>query len=280
MVQFRAACIQMTAGDDVPANIAHATALIRTAQSQGASFIATPEMTNLMENRSAELREKSTIEAQSDGVKRFSALAAELQIWLLIGSQAIKVDDDDRLANRSLLFDPSGKIVGRYDKIHMFDVDLPSGETYRESRNYRPGDQACLVDTALGKIGLSICYDLRFPALYRAYGQAGAQILTVPSAFTKVTGEAHWHVLLRARAIENACFVIAPAQCGTHPRGRQTYGHSLIISPWGEVLADGGIQPGIVFADIDTDLCAQARARIPSLSHDRAFATDGFSADV
>ena len=280
MVQFRAACIQITAGDDVPANIAHVTALIRTAHSQGASLIATPEMTNLMENRSAELREKSAIEAQSEGVKRFSGLAAELKIWLLIGSQAIKLEDDDRLANRSLLFDPNGQIVGRYDKIHMFDVDLPSGETYRESRNYRPGDQACLVDTQLGKIGLSVCYDLRFPALYRAYGQAGAQILTVPSAFTKITGEAHWHVLLRARAIENACFVIAPAQCGTHPRGRQTYGHSLIISPWGEVLADGGIQPGIVLADIDTDLCAQARVRIPSLAHDRAFSSDGLSANV
>jgi predicted amidohydrolase len=279
MVQFRAACIQMTAGDDVLANIAHATALIRTAQSQGASLIATPEMTNLMENRSTELREKSALESQSEGVKRFAALAAELQIWLLIGSQAVKIEGEDRLANRSILFTPNGQIAARYDKIHMFDVDLPSGETYRESRNYRPGDQSCLVETALGKIGLSICYDLRFPALYRSYGLAGAQILTVPSAFTKVTGEAHWHVLLRARAIENACFVIAPGQCGTHSRGRQTYGHSLIISPWGEVLADGGIQPGIVLADIDTDLCADARARIPSLTHDRVFTFDGSPAN-
>ena len=270
---FRAACIQLNAGDEVVANVAAATELIRMAKSQGADFIATPEMTNLMENRSAELHAKSQSEADDIALPRFCALAQELGIFLLIGSMAIKVSDG--LANRSFLIGPDGAIIARYDKIHMFDVELPNGEIYRESKNYRPGSHARCPTIPLGKaearVGMSICYDLRFPDLYRHYAKLGADILCVPSAFTRPTGEAHWHVLLRARAIECGAFVLAPAQCGTHPRGRETYGHSLIISPWGEVLADGGIQPGISLADIDLDEVVKARSRIPSLRHDRPF---------
>jgi predicted amidohydrolase len=274
LTKFRAACVQLNAGDEVVANIVAASALIRAAKDQGAEFIATPEMTNVMENRTADLRAKARVESEDEALMRLRDLAAELGIHLLIGSLAIKVEDDDagRLANRSFLIGPEGQILARYDKLHMFDVDLPSGETYRESRNYRPGEAAQLAHTSLAPIGMTICYDVRFPALYRALAQAGAQVMTVPSAFTRVTGEAHWHVLLRARAIECGAFVIAPAQCGTHPRGRETYGHSLIVSPWGEVLADGGILPGIALADIDLDQVHEARTRVPSLRHDRIFA--------
>ncbi len=276
---FRAACIQMNASDDVVANLAQATHLIRMAHSQGASFIATPEMTNLMENRSAELHAKTQTEADDISLARFQALAHELGIWLLVGSMAIRLPDDgtgdQRLVNRSYLIGPDGTIAGRYDKIHMFDVELPKGETYRESRNYRPGHAAQMVETPMAMIGMTVCYDLRFPNLYRQYAKAGAEVLCVPSAFTKTTGEAHWHVLLRARAIECGAFILAPAQCGTHPRGRETYGHSLIISPWGEVLADGGIQPGVVLADIDLDDVSKARGRVPSLGHDRDFTPAG-----
>ncbi len=273
MTKFRAACVQLNAGDEVVTNIVAASALIRAAKDQGAEFIATPEMTNLMENRSSDLRAKARVEPQDEALMRLRDLAAELGIHLLIGSLAIKIEDDEtnRLANRSFLIGPAGQILARYDKLHMFDVDLPSGETYRESRNYRPGEAAQLAQTALGPIGMTICYDVRFPALYRALAQAGAHVMTVPSAFTRVTGEAHWHVLLRARAIECGAFVIAPAQCGTHPRGRETYGHSLIVSPWGEVLADGGILPGIALADIDLSQVEEARTRVPSLRHDRTF---------
>jgi predicted amidohydrolase len=273
LTKFRAACVQLNAGDEVVTNIVAASALIRAAKDQGAEFIATPEMTNLMENRSSDLRAKARVEPQDEALMRLRDLAAELGIHLLIGSLAIKIEDDEtnRLANRSFLIGPAGQILARYDKLHMFDVDLPSGETYRESRNYRPGEAAQLAQTALGPIGMTICYDVRFPALYRALAQAGAHVMTVPSAFTRVTGEAHWHVLLRARAIECGAFVIAPAQCGTHPRGRETYGHSLIVSPWGEVLADGGILPGIALADIDLSQVEEARTRVPSLRHDRTF---------
>ncbi len=265
--------MQLNAGDEVVPNIVAASALIRAAKDQGAEFIATPEMTNLMENRSSDLRAKARVEPQDEALMRLRDLAAELGVHLLIGSLAIKIEDDEtnRLANRSFLIGPEGQILARYDKLHMFDVDLASGETYRESRNYRPGETAQLAQTALGPIGMTICYDVRFPALYRALAQAGAHVMTVPSAFTRVTGEAHWHVLLRARAIECGAFVIAPAQCGTHPRGRETYGHSLIVSPWGEVLADGGILPGIALADIDLSQVEVARTRVPSLRHDRTF---------
>ena len=200
--------------------------------------------------------------------------AARSGAWLLIGSLAVRLDADT-VVNRSILLAPDGAIAARYDKIHMFDVDLPGGESYRESKMFQPGDRAALVETPWGGVGMTICYDLRFAALYRALAQAGAGILTVPSAFTRVTGEAHWHVLLRARAIETGTFVVAPAQCGSHPGGRETYGHTLIVDPWGTVVAEGGDAPGIVHAEIDLGAVAKARARIPALGHDRNFAGPG-----
>jgi predicted amidohydrolase len=274
--QFRAACIQMNGGDEIIPNLAAAIVLIREAHRQGADFIATPEVTNLIESRSAELHAKVRREDEDETLRRLRALAAELACTLLIGSLALRLDAE-KLVNRSFLIAPDGSILARYDKIHLFDVDIDEKRSFRESKNYAPGDRLVLAEAPIpksgrsAKIGLTICYDLRFPQLYRALAKAGAELITVPSAFTKVTGEAHWHVLLRARAIECGAFILAPAHCGAHPRGRESYGHSLIISPWGEILADGGIQPGVALADIDLSEVARVRAQIPSLKHDRAF---------
>ncbi len=270
MTTFRAACVQLRSSDDVNENIATASALIREAKAKGAQFIATPENTTLMAPDGGAKLERSFSESSDPALPAFRALAEELGVWLLIGSLAIKVSDT-KTANRSFLIDPKGAITARYDKIHLFDVDLPSGEKYRESNTVAGGDRAVLADLPWGKAGLTICYDLRFPRLYRKLAKAGAQILTVPSAFTETTGKAHWHVLLRARAIENGAFVIAPAQGGLHANGRRTYGHSLIVAPWGEILAEGGVDPGIIIADIDMAQVADARARVPSLQHDRDF---------
>jgi predicted amidohydrolase len=270
MSSFRAACVQLRSSDDVAANISAASALIREAKAQGADFIATPENTTLMASDGGAKLAQSFAEDADPALPHFRALAAELGIWLLIGSLAIKVSET-KTANRSFLIDPSGAIAARYDKIHLFDTDPGLGEAYRESRTVEGGDRAVVADTPWGKIGLSICYDLRFPQLYRALAQAGALALTVPSAFTETTGKAHWHVLLRARAIENGAFVIAPAQAGTHANGRKTYGHSLIVAPWGEVLAEAGTDPGVIVAEIEPALSAEARRRIPSLQHDRPF---------
>jgi predicted amidohydrolase len=212
-------------------------------------------------------------EAASQPLKRLRALAAELGIHLHVGSLAIKLDDT-RVANRSYVIDPRGGILAHYDKLHLFDVDLAGGETYRESHHARPGASAVLVDLSFGRLGLSICYDLRFPQLYRALAAAGAEFIAVPAAFTRQTGEAHWHVLIRARAIETGAFVLAATQGGLHENGRMTFGHSLIVSPWGEVLAEGGEDPGVIFADIDLAASAEARARIPALKHDRDFAVE------
>jgi deaminated glutathione amidase len=267
---FRAACVQMRTGLDVMANIAAAAALIREAKSAGAAFVATPEMTSLFEAESDALFAKVREEGADEALKAFRQLAEELSLWLLIGSLPIKVAER-RCANRSFLIDPKGQIRARYDKIHMFDVDLPGGEVYRESRNYRPGENAVVADLPWGKLGLSVCYDLRFPHLYRALAKAGASFLTIPAAFTHTTGLAHWHVLQRARAIETGCFVIAPAQGGQHQNGRRTFGHSLIIDPWGTILAEGGEDPGIVVAEIDPAKVAEARGRVPALTHDRPF---------
>ncbi len=250
-------------------NVAEAAALIREAAAQGADFITTPEMTNILEPDRPRLRSLARPEAEDASVAAFSALARELGLWLNIGSLALR-GDAEKLVNRSLLFAPDGSIAARYDKIHLFDVDLPTGESLRESHAYAGGAEAVLVETPKGPIGLTICYDMRFAHLYRMLAQAGAKLFTVPSAFTVPTGQAHWHVLLRARAIETGSFVLAAAQGGTHESGRQTYGHSLIVSPWGEVLAEAGIEPGIVIADIDLAQADVARARIPSLLHDRA----------
>jgi predicted amidohydrolase len=247
-----------------------AEALIREAAAKGADYIQTPEQTALMELRTAELFEKIESEQESRALKRFRALADELGVWLHIGSIGVRVAED-KAANRAFVIAPDGTIAARYDKIHMFDVDLPSGETYRESQNYRPGTRAVAVDLPWGRLGLSVCYDLRFAQLYRALAQAGSIFLSVPAAFTKITGEAHWHVLVRARAIETGCFMLAAAQGGHHENGRDTFGHSMIVSPWGEVLAEAGTEPAVILADIDPGLVGQARGRIAALTHDRPF---------
>jgi predicted amidohydrolase len=272
--KLHVACVQLRSTDDVQENIALTSALIRAAHKDGAQFIATPENTTLMAPDGGAKLERSFAESDDPAIPAFARLAEELGVWLLIGSLAIKVSDN-KTANRSFLFDPKGRIEARYDKIHLFDVNLPSGETYRESNTVAPGGEAVVVSLPMTRLGLSVCYDLRFPHLYRTLAKGGAEILTVPSAFTETTGKAHWHVLLRSRAIENGCFVMAPAQGGVHANGRRTYGHSLIIGPWGDILAEGGIDPGVVAAEIDLDDIAAARSRVPSLRHDRPFSAPG-----
>jgi predicted amidohydrolase len=269
-VSFRAALIQMRSGRDMARNLADASAMIRQASADGAVFVSTPEMTNILEPDRPRLRSLAKRENEDASVAKFSELARALRIWLNIGSLALK-GDGEKLLNRSLLFAPDGSIAARYDKIHLFDVDLPTGESLRESHAYAGGAQAVLASTPLAAIGMTICYDMRFPHLYRGLSQAGATVFTVPSAFTVPTGQAHWHVLLRARAIETGGFVLAAAQGGRHESGRETYGHSLIVSPWGEVLAEAGIEPGVVFAELDLEQVALARQHIPSLTHDRVY---------
>ena len=268
--KIKVACVQLRCGEDVDENVRSALALIGEAHKAGARFIATPENTNLMAADGGAKLAKTFPEKDDRALAQFCALAEELGIWLLVGSLGIKVSED-KTANRSYLIGPNGRISARYDKIHLFDVNLPSGETYRESNTVAPGGQAVVENLPWGRLGLSVCYDLRFPQLYRALARSGAEILTVPSAFTETTGKAHWHVLLRARAIENSCFVVAPAQGGTHANGRKTYGHSLIVGPWGDILAEAGTEPGIVAAELDLEQIAEVRARLPSLHHDRPF---------
>lgn len=214
---------------------------------------------------------KAMPEDEHKALAAFRELARETRLWLHCGSIAVLLDGD-QVANRTYFLDPRGDVVAHYDKIHMFDVDLDNGETYRESATFKPGGDAVMVGTPWGKLGLSICYDLRFPHLYRHMAKAGADFLAVPAAFTRTTGRAHWHVLLRARAIETGGYVFAPAQCGEHAGGRQTFGHALIVSPWGAVLADGGEEPGFVMAEVDPAEVVAARRKVPSLSHDRSYA--------
>jgi len=254
----------------VAENIRETVKLVREAAARDASFVATPENTTLMAADAAAKLANSYDEAHDPALPVFAALARELNIWLSIGSLAIKVSDT-KTANRSYLFAPDGGIAARYSKIHLFDVELASGEVYRESNTVAGGGEAVVADTEWGKIGLTVCYDMRFPELYRRLARAGAFLFTVPSSFTVPTGTAHWHVLLRARAIENGAFVLAPAQGGTHANGRKTYGHSLIVSPWGEVLAEAGTDPGVIVAEIDPDLSRQAREKVPNLQHERIF---------
>ncbi len=268
---FTAACVQVNASSDMADNIAQASELSRAARAAGADFITTPENVSMMTFGRKAIYERAAAEADHPALAAFRALAEELGCWYLIGSLSVRLEDDERLANRSYLIDPAGRIAARYDKIHMFDVDLPGGESYRESASFRPGREAVVVPTPWGVLGMTICYDLRFPQLYRALAQAGAGIFTIPAAFTKVTGEAHWQVLQRARAIEHSCFVIAAAQCGSHAGNRKTYGHSLIVAPWGEVLAEADDKPGFITAAIDMGRVGQARAMVPSLTHDRTF---------
>ncbi len=267
---FKAALVQLTSGRNVEKNLINATSLIRKAAKDGAHYIQTPEVTTLMELERDKLLILSKPEDENPALAHFRALAQELQVWLHIGSMPVLVQSD-KLANRSYLISPQGRITARYDKIHMFDVELPNGETYEESKNYEPGTDAVVADLPWGGIGMTICYDLRFPYLHRALAKAGAKFIAVPAAFTVPTGKAHWHTLIRARAIEAQCFVFAAAQCGTHEHGRRTFGHSLIVSPWGEILAEAGTEPTVVFAEINTNILNDVRAKLPSLKHDRAF---------
>ncbi len=268
--RFRAALVQLRAGRSIAANLDSAEALIRRAGRGGAAYVQTPENTALMELEPERVLAQAQPEDEDVPLARLRALARELGIWLHVGSLAIRLDPE-RVASRSFLITPEGEIAARYDKLHMFDVDLAGGESYRESHYYCPGNTAVLADLPFGRLGLSICYDLRFPALYRALAEAGAEFIAIPSAFTRQTGEAHWHVLVRARAIETGAYVLAATQGGLHENGRLTYGHSLIVSPWGEVLAEAGEEPGVIFADLDLAASEEARARIPSLAHGRAF---------
>ena len=267
---FRVGLIQMRSGRIPRANIDTAVKLIGVAKAAGASYVQTPEMTNIMEVRREALFSTITPEEEDPSLAALRETARSHRLWVHVGSLAVKVSPD-KAVNRSILIAPDGEIAARYDKIHMFDVDLAGGESYRESRSYRPGDVAIAADLPWGRLGLTICYDLRFPALYRALAEAGASFLAIPSAFTRQTGEAHWHVLIRARAIENTCYVLAAAQGGRHENGRETFGHSLVVDPWGRVLAEGGAEPGVVMAEIALAEIAAARKRIPSLQHGRRF---------
>jgi deaminated glutathione amidase len=267
---FTVGLVQMRAGVAPAANLDAAVRLIGEAKAAGADYVQTPEMSNIMEVKRERLFAALAPEESDASLAAFRDLARRLGIFVHVGSLAIKVGAE-KAANRSFLIDRNGDIVARYDKIHMFDVDLAGGESYRESRNYRPGEIAVSCDLPWGRLGLTVCYDLRFPALYRALAEAGSSFLAIPSAFTRQTGEAHWHVLNRARAIENCAFVLAAAQGGRHENGRETYGHSLVVDPWGRVIAEGGTDPGVVLAKIDPAEVTAARAKIPSLQHGRRF---------
>lgn len=270
MTAFKAACVQVNASNDMAANIAAATALSREAASKGAQLVLFPENVSMMEWGRANITSKAMPEETHKALAAFRALAKELKIWLHTGSLSV-LRDDGKVANRTFVLDPQGEVAAQYDKIHMFDVDLGNGERYLESATFAPGNAAKVVDLPWGRLGLTICYDLRFPHLYRHLARHGAHFLTVPSAFTQVTGEAHWHVLLRARAIETGCYVFAPAQTGTHAGGRKTYGHALIVAPWGEVLADAGTAPGVIVADIDPAQVAVARGKVPAIGLNAAY---------
>ena len=267
---FKVALIAMRSGRDPRGNLDAVLAAVDEAKRAGADYVQTPEMTNVMEVKRDRLFASIFPDESDPTLATLREVARKLGIYVHIGSLAIKASSE-KAVNRSFLIDRSGEIAARYDKIHMFDVDLAGGESYRESNTYRPGELAVVADLPWGRLGLTVCYDLRFPALYRALAEAGASFLSIPSAFTRQTGEAHWHVLIRARAIENGCFVFAAAQGGKHENGRETYGHSLIVDPWGRVLAEGGTQPGLVMAEIDPAEAAAARAKIPSLRHGRRF---------
>lgn len=264
-----AAAIQMTSGDDIAANIATLEPLLMQAVAQGAQFVATPENTFYMRREGTAPMTDVPME-KHPGVAYAKAAAKQHGIWLLIGSIRAQEAGMDKPFNRSILFSPKGEIAATYDKIHLFDVTLEGGHSYRESSQAEAGGNAVLADVGGMKLGMSICYDVRFPNLYRTLALQGAQILSVPSAFTRPTGEAHWHTLLKARAIENGCYVIAPAQCGVHPGGRETYGHSLIIDPWGKIVAEAtSDMPQVIMAPIDPVRVAAVRAQIPVLTHHR-----------
>ena len=270
MSNLKVACIQTNSKSDPNINIREVSTLIRAARSNGAELITTPEVVGMLEPN----REKALNKAQPENyhgvLREFRALSRDLAIWLLIGSISIKLSNG-KLANRSFLINPDGQIIARYTKIHMFDVEVNDGSIYRESATYQPGTSACLARTPWGLVGLTVCYDIRFPALYRDLAKAGAKIIFIPSAFTEVTGEAHWHILQRARAIENGCFIVSAAQTGMHEQNRKTFGHSIIVDPWGNILADADKDVGFITADLDLNLVDEVRKKIPSLTHDREY---------
>jgi predicted amidohydrolase len=268
---FRAACLQMNSGSDLAANLDQFKRMVSEAAGNGAQFVLSPEYCLLMDGSGRVMREGALAADGGSVLAELRALAAQLKIWLLPGSLTLKTDEE-RIVNRSYLIASDGVVAATYDKIHMFDVTLPDGKVIRESSAYRPGEHAVIAATPWGKLGMTICYDVRFPQLYRTLAQQGAAFLSVPSSFQRQTGKSHWHTLLKARAIENAAYVLAPAMCGEHAGNRQTYGHALIVDPWGEVLADGGEEPGIIFADIDPARVAKIRGMMPSLQHDRPYA--------
>lgn len=269
---MKIALLQMTSGDDPDANLKITLAMMHDAAAKGAAFLLTPEVTNCISLRRADLAKRLRFEDEDGTLAAIRDTAKALGVWVSIGSLGLKTDDPDgRYANRSFLISPDGDIVARYDKIHMFDVQVSETETYQESKGYRPGDRAVVAQTPFGGVGLTICYDVRFPHLHRDLAKAGADILLVPAAFSTVTGAAHWETLLRARAIETGCFVLAAAQTGQHSAKRATYGHSMVVSPWGQVLADAGTETGITVVDLDLNEVAQARQRIAALTHDRDY---------
>jgi deaminated glutathione amidase len=267
---FKAGLVQMCSGTDMPANLVAAREAIRAAKASGAQYVLTPEVTNIIEDDKARLKAIAMPEGEDAAVAGFSELARELGIWLHAGSLALRVSPE-KIVNRSLLFSPDGRIAARYDKIHLFDVTLPSGQEIRESDSFEPGGKATTADLPWGKLGLSICYDMRFPKLFNALANAGASFMSVPAAFTVPTGKAHWHVLLRARAIETGSFVFAAAQGGTHQSGRHTFGHSLAVNPWGEIIAEAGTEPEVLVFDVDETQVARDRQRIPALRNARGF---------
>ncbi len=271
MSSFVAAAIQLRSGRTIAENVEAAAELITAAARDGASYVQTPEMTHLLESSRASLMEKIALEEDDLGVRTFQALARDLKIFLHIGSLAISLGGG-KVANRAYLFSPDGALLSHYDKIHMFDVDLPNGESWRESSTYRPGKSSVIVDLPWLKLGMAVCYDIRFPAIFRAQAAAGAELLTAPAAFTRQTGQAHWHVLQRARAIENGAFVVSAAQGGKHEDGRETYGHSLIVAPWGEIIGElDHDNPGFVTAEIDPAKVTEARRRIPAIANEQSF---------
>ena len=270
----RIACLQTNSGNDYAANLATLSAMAREAAASGAKFVFSAEYALMMDGSGRTMRENAQDAAGEPALSALTALSRELGVWHLVGSLTL-MSDDGRMFNRSVLISDEGQVIAAYDKIHMFDATLPSGTVIKESSAYRPGERAVTAETPWGRLGMTVCYDLRFPQLYRSLARSGATMLAIPSSFQRETGKAHWHVLLRARAIENASFVIAPALCGDHPGKRMTYGHSLVIDPWGEALADGGELPGVVYADLDLAQVDKVRGMLPSLTHDRPFAPPG-----
>lgn len=271
MTSLTVACVQMRSGRDPARNLVDAEAMVREAAGRGAAYVQTPEMSNLLERSREALMAKIAPEAEDPFLARMRAVAADLAVTVHLGSLAIR-RADGKVANRAFLIGPDGAVIARYDKIHMFDVDLPNGESWRESATYTAGTEAVVAEAAGARLGLAICYDIRFPQLFRAYARAGVEVLTAPAAFTRQTGEAHWHVLQRARAVENGAFLVSAAQGGAHEDGRETFGHSVVVDPWGHVLAEAaGDEPGVILATLDLTAAAAARARIPALANERGF---------